>query len=448
MRFISTRDDTRCVNFERAVLDCMPQDGGLYVPQDFADLRRWVLYTNEQTTFSSIAGALTSACVNNEFSPIICEAIAVKAFLFSPVLKQISDHLFALELFHTPTGSHKDFGVSFLVNCLETILAMRDDRAKAVILGATTGELGASVASAIRGKKHVKAVLVYPAGCARGLNESDYALSAASGGKGLEGNVFPIEIEGSEEDCCQIVRELFADRAFAAENHLTVANTANIGRLMPQMFFYPYAFSRLKAHVRGDIYYAATPGNYSNLVAGLYGWKLSLPVNGFICPASPELTVDALGQCVVPDNLVPLQKRERADPASPSNIERLENIFHNNALMLKNLVFVSKVDSFQTEEACRALFTQYGILADEYTSSAYAASQALKDLTSDDDSSIVLVERDHPSLSASFISHATGEAPILPKHVAAALTPSKTPLPPQKLTQARATITKIITALN
>ena len=90
----------------------MPEDGGLYVPSDFADLRRWLLYTDENTTFASIAGALTSSQIKEEFSPIISETIATKAFSFEPVLKKLDDNLFALELFHTPTGSHKDFGIS------------------------------------------------------------------------------------------------------------------------------------------------------------------------------------------------------------------------------------------------------------------------------------------------------------------------------------------------
>ena len=158
MKFTSTRDSSVSVNFSQAVLDCMPQDGGLYIPQDFADLRRWILYTNENTTFASIAGALTSAFINNEFSPIICETIATKAFPFSPKLRKIDERLFTLELYHTPTGSHKEFGISYLVNCLETILTMKGSTA--TFLDASVGELGASLARVIRGKKNIKAVLL------------------------------------------------------------------------------------------------------------------------------------------------------------------------------------------------------------------------------------------------------------------------------------------------
>ena len=96
MKFLSTRNRNNTVNFENAVLNCMPSDGGLYVPEDFADLRRWLLYTDEKTSFSNIAGTLTSACINDEFSPIICETIASKAFFFQPEIFPLQKNIFTL----------------------------------------------------------------------------------------------------------------------------------------------------------------------------------------------------------------------------------------------------------------------------------------------------------------------------------------------------------------
>ena len=415
MKFNSTRDSQHFVNFERAVTDCMPADGGLYIPSESPDLRRWILYTHEKTPFASIAGALTSACINDEFSPIICETIATRAFPFEPKLTKLTDRFFTLELCNTPTGSHKDFGISYLVNCMETIFQLKGGFA--TFLDASIGELGASLARALRGKKYLKAVLLYPKGAPRGLAESDYVWNG--------GNIYPIEIDGTEADCHRLVREVFSDRALVEQYHLTVANTANIGRLMPQTFFYPYAFSRLKKDVHSDIYYAMAPGNYSNLVAGLYSWRLSLPLNGFICPTTDELILDMQGQCAVMDRMVPFAQREGADPASPSNLERLEDVFHNNSLMLKNLVFPVQVSETQVDDACRELFMKYGLFADRLTSSAYAAARNNQELTDDDEGVVVLVVRDHPALSADYIKHATGESPVLPANVAEALAPTQ-----------------------
>lgn len=412
MRFVSTRDSSNCVNFEKAVLDCMPRDGGLYVPQNFADLRRYLLYMDGKASFANIAGTLTSACINDEFSPIICEAIATKAFTFEPKLRRLDDRLFALELYHTPTGSHKDFGISYLVNCLETILTMNGK--KAVFLDASVGELGASLARAIRGKKNLKAVLIYPRGFVRGLSDEDFIWNG--------GNVLPVEVEGTEHICHQIVRDFFADRNLVEKYNLTVANTANIGRLLPQMFFYPYAFSRLKEQVNGDIFYAMPCGNYSNLVAGLYSWRLSLPVNGFICPSTDEIKADLSGSCQIMDSMVPLKDREGADPASPSNLERLEEIFSAYSLMLKHFVFPADVTDEEAENASRKLFLDYNIYADKWSSCAFAAASEKHEMTDEDEASTVLVMRDHPALSSPWIRHAIGEAPEMPERISRALT--------------------------
>ncbi|MCR4821653.1 MAG: pyridoxal-phosphate dependent enzyme [Treponema sp.] len=411
MKFISTRNSSNVVNFEKSVLNCMPKDGGLYVPEDFADLRKWLLYTDEKTSFSSIGGTLTSACINDEFSPIICETIATKAFPFSPKIRRLDNNLFTLELYHTPTGSHKDFGISYLVNSLETILTMKDENA--LFLDATVGELGASLARAIRGKKHLKALLLYPKGFVRGIEEEDLIWNG--------GNVLPLEIEGSEHNCHEIVREIFADRNLVERYHLTIANTANIGRLMPQTFFYPYAFSRIKNQVNGDIFYAMPCGNYSNLVAGLYSWRLSLPVNGFICPASKEIKVDLEGNCEIMDSIVKLSDREIADPASPSNLERLEEIFTTNSLMLRHFIYPAQVTKDECEKACRKLFMDYNVYGDKSTSMAYAAALKKSEMIEEDDASLVLVMRDHPALNTEFIRHTLGEAPEMPERIARAL---------------------------
>lgn len=413
MKFTSTRAQSTSVGFASAILNCMPEDGGLYVPYQTEDLRRWILYMDEKTKFSSIAGTLTSAFINDEFSPIICETIATNAFKFSPEIKPLDDGLFSLELFHTPTGVHRDFGISFLASCIETIQQLKGG--ESVFLDVTSGELGASLALALRGKKHVKAVLVYPKGTIRGMTESDFLWNG--------GNILPVEVDGNEEDCHKIVRAVFADRKFIDEHKITVANTANIGRLLPQAFFYPYAFSRIKGKVSGAIEYALAPGNYSNVVAGLYAWQLALPLNGFIIPATEALSVDAAGTPILLDSVVPLDKRYSADPSEPSNIERLENVFRANSMMMRHFIYPQSIEKEDVTRAAKELFTKYGIYADRHTARAYAAIKSRKKTQDMDEISTVLIARDSPSLSEDFVRHTLGEVPEMEESVRESLRP-------------------------
>lgn len=407
MRFTSTRNKSISVSFSQAVLDCMPDDGGLYVPFETEDLRRWVLYTDENTTFQSIAGSLTSAFIRDEFSPIICETIVSKAFKFAPEIKMLDKNLFLLELFHGPTGIHKDFGISYLVSCIETIFNLKGGRA--TFLDISTGELGASLAHALKGKKNIKAVLLYPKGTVRGLSDEDLFWNG--------GNMLPIEIDGTEEDCHAIMREIYADKTFARDAFLTVANTANIGRLLPQAFFYPFAFSRIKNKVNSSIFYSLAPGNYSNVVAGLYAWQFALPLNGFVLPETNALSTKPSGEPNLLDSIVPFKQRKPVDPSEPLNLERLENIFSANSTMMRHFIFPMPIDENEVNAAAKELFLKYNVLADRHTARAYASSKNYALSKSDEMGTTVLVARDSPALSAEFVRHTIGETPKMNENI-------------------------------
>ena len=407
MKFVSTRNINNVVSFADAITNCVSPDGGLYVPAYADDLGPWIYYSNDSTSFASMAGALTSALIKDEFSPIISEAIATGAFPFSPVLKQLDESLYELDLFTGPTGSHKDFGVSYLLACLEYTLLMQEK--KAIVVAVSNGEIGSCVSYAMKGKKHIKALLLYAKGKMRGFEESDCVWNG--------GNIYPVEVDGTLDDCNNLVKQLFSNTDLVSQFGLTVANTMNIGRLLPQTFFYMYAFSRLKNKVFGDIFYAMAPGNYGNLVAGLYGWKFSLPVHGFITECTPALNLDSMGQCQLLDSLVPMHKRKPCDPGSPSNLERLEEVFFANPAVLKGMVFPSSVTKDEKIKSAKELYMKYGILADFSTAGAYAAAKKHTEANDTEDSAIVLVYRDHPCFRKDEILFCCGESPKTPDYI-------------------------------
>jgi threonine synthase len=422
MQYVSTRDKTRHVSFFTAITDCMPPDGGLYVPDAEEDFRQWTLYINEKTPFTSIAGSLTSALIHEEFSPNISEAIATNAFHFSPELRQLDDSLFLLELFHGPTGCYKDFGVFYLISCLEYSLLMRNK--EALVVAVTPKMSAASLVSALRGKKRMTALLLFAKGTMMGFEDADCTWNG--------GNIFPVEVQGTEEDCFRLARELFARRDLVDKYGLTVANTANIGRILPETFLYTFAFSRLKSKINGDIFYALQTENHGNLVAGLYSWRLSLPVNGFITNCTPDFSVDMSGHAEITDAIIPLAKRESVNPARPSNLERLEDMFLANPAVIKGLVFPTRVTASDTESAWKELFTKYGLVAEPGTATAYAAAKKRDELIHAEDSATVLVSENHSGFFSQQIAQWYGEEILLPEEYArnmVAVTPKKCILP-------------------
>lgn len=412
MILTSTRNPEIKVPFSKGIINSIPQDGGLYVPSNLQDLRRWIMYTDENTSFQNIAGTLTSAFINEEFSPIICEKIATEAFPHEPVLKQLDDNLFTLELYHGFTGCHRDYGVSYLCSLLETMLTMNGG--SAIFLDYTRGELGSILAKTLKGKKNLKAVLLCKKGEYRGLKKEDLYWNG--------GNIYPLEVEGDNGK--DLIREVFADTAFSEEYNLTVANTANFGRLMGHFFFFPYAFSRIKNKVHSDIYYALAPGNYSNLVAGLYSWRFALPLGGFVLPSTGALTTDTRGSTLLLDSIVSMEKRSKTDPSDPSNLERLEDIFSANSLMIRNFVYPSAVTNEEVDQAAKELFIKYGVFADRHTGRAYAALKNRSEEIFEDEGTAVLIARDDPALSQSYCRHTIGEVPEQSEMIKEALKPT------------------------
>lgn len=413
MKFTSTRNSNLKVSFSQAVRDCIPDDGGVFVPSSIEDMRRWIYYIDETTSFASIAGSLTSALMHEEFSPIICETIATAAFPVEPVVKQLDGSLFMTEMYHGFTGCHRDYGVSYLVSYLETTLQFKGG--KAVFLDFTHGGLGALLSKILKGKKNIKAVLVYQKGTVRGLDEESLAWN--------DGNIYPVEMEGSEAEIKAAISEVFADREFVQTNGLTVANTTNVCRLLGQIFFFPYSFAQVKKKFNGEFYYAMGAGNYGSLMAGLYSWRFALPVNGFYVPSTTALARSANGSPVVLDSLVDLKVRGETNPAIPANLERLESFFGKNEMMMRNFIYPCDVSEEQRDAAAKELYMKYGIFADKETASAYAVVKENCSEVFDEDGAFILTAYNHPSLSSDYCRHVIGEAPEMPDEIKASFVP-------------------------
>lgn len=413
MQFTSTRNSNLKVSFSQAVRDCIPDDGGVFVPSSIEDMRRWIYYIDETTSFASIAGSLTSALMHEEFSPIICETIATAAFPVEPVVKQLGGSLFMTEMYHGFTGCHRDYGVSYLVSYLETTLQLKGG--KAVFLDFTHGGLGALLSKILKDKKNIKAVLVYQKGTVRGLDEESLVWNG--------GNIYPVEMEGSEAEIKAAIYEVFADREFVQTNGLTVANTTNVCRLLGQIFFFPYSFAQVKKKFNGEFYYAMGAGNYGSLMAGLYSWRFALPVNGFYVPSTTALARSANGSPVVLDSLVDLKVRGETNPAVPANLERLESFFGKNEMMMRNFIYPCDVSEEQRDAAAKELYMKYGIFADKETASAYAVVKENCSEVFDEDGAFILTAYNHPSLSSDYCRHVIGEAPEMPDEIKASFVP-------------------------
>lgn len=408
MNFISTRNSKDEVSFFSAITDCIPSDGGLYVPSKQVDLHPWIKLLRNTDSFESIAGNFTSSMLMEEFSPVVCERIASAAYgNYSPHFKQIDEQLFLLDLFHGPTGCHRDFSFLWLASVLEHVLTISGGYA--TVLATGTNKNGRSMAAAFGDKKRLKTVLIHPKGCAKGIPENTLAENG--------GSVYSVEIEGGLQEAETLIRSVYADKELVKKHKLTIANTVNIGIVLPKIFFYAFAFSRLKKQKIGEIYYAMHSGSYGNLAAGIYAWKSSLFLNGFITDSTDELQGDNEHGCFCKTEGIPLAERSAADPVSPSNIERLEQIFQLSPAVMKALIFPQKVDRSTCFNLTKQAYRQYGIMLDESSAAAYASIMKSGMLKRKGKEAFILIAKDHPSFEIDYITEACGTPPFIPVYI-------------------------------
>jgi threonine synthase len=410
MHFRSTRAHEPQVSFKDAVLRCLPGDGGLYVPSAVMDLRQFFLYMGEDTSYPELAATVAPALLQGELNPFSASRVAESAFDFEPELVQLDERFSLLKLYNGPTGVFKDFGIAFIAAVLEELLK---NSGHAMILSAVRGDTGASMAQAFRKRPGIYSVMLYPSGQIRGIDPRSFVTRG--------GNIIPIQVRGTFDDCQRLVTEAILDRPFAERHGLTSANTINPGRLLPQTFYFLYAFIKLKKQLKGDLLFSVPSGNFGNLIAGLYAWKFGMPVNGFI--AAMNIT-NAFGDYIQGKQFRPHPAVNTNSPAldvgSPSNFDRLAAFYGEAPAVMRNMVHPEIVRDGDTEKAISGVWSRYGQLLDPHGAVAFAgAERLLASEGMDDKTHAVILATGHPAREGELVSRCTGETVELPEKLAA-----------------------------
>ena len=366
MRFHSTGSPgAAAASFREAVLGCLPDDGGLYVPEGAIDLRQFLLYMDEETSFPDLVATLTPALFEGELDPFAASRVARSAFDFEPELVRLDDDFSLLNLYNGPTGFFNDFGTSYLAAVIEE---MAKSSGEVIVLAAARSDSGASMARAFAGRKGIYAVLVYPPGPIRGIDPA----SLVSNG----GNILPIRVNGTFDDCQNLISRAILNRRFSGRYNVTSSNTINPGRLLPQVFYYIYAFIKAKRRLSGDIVFGVPCGNFGNLVAGLYAWKFGLPVSGFVAAMNRN---DNLGDFFRGRDFSPRPIVATNSPAldvgTPSNMSRIASFYRDAPAVMRGMVYPASVDDGFTVETMGSVWRKYGLHVDPHTAVAFAAAE-------------------------------------------------------------------------
>ncbi len=384
MNYYSLTNKNNKSSFEDAVIKGIAPDRGLYFPENITPLpseffKNITKYSNEEIAFKVIQQFVGDEIPKSVLKDIIKETIDFKF----PVVK-VEDAIYSLELFHGPTMAFKDVGARFMARCLGYFNRDKKDE-KVTVLVATSGDTGGAVANGFLGVKGVDVVILYPSGKVSNVQEKQLTT--------LGQNIVALEVDGVFDDCQEMVKTAFLDREITDQRTLTSANSINVARWLPQMFYFFFAYKQLK-HKEKGLVFSVPSGNFGNICAGLMAQQLGLPVHQFV--ASTNIN-DVVPNFFKSKKYTPQPSKQTIsnamDVGNPSNFIRIQEIFNNDFEQLSKHVSSFSFDDNATRKAMKKIHHTTGYVADPHGAVGYLG---LKKYIQQQDLQGVFLETAHP----------------------------------------------------
>ncbi|MBC9798395.1 threonine synthase [Sinomicrobium weinanense] len=363
MKYYSLNHKSEQASFKEAVIRGLAPDKGLYFPEsvpplDPAFIEDLENQSNEEIAYRAIAPFAGDEIPENELRRIVGETLS-----FDFPLQEIEENVHSLELFHGPTMAFKDVGARFMARCLGYFNRdKKQDTGKVTVLVATSGDTGGAVASGFLGVKGVDVIILYPKGKVSDIQERQLTT--------LGQNITALEVNGTFDDCQDMVKNAFLDDSLSAKN-LTSANSINVARWLPQMFYFFFAYKQLKDKSK-DVVFTVPSGNFGNICAGIMARKLGLPVDHFVAATNINDTVPQYLQSGVYTPKPSRQTISNAmDVGNPSNFVRIQHLFDNDLDALKAGFSSYSFTDKATRDAMSQIYKKSGYIADPHGAVGY-----------------------------------------------------------------------------
>lgn len=361
MKFYSTHNRDYCVSFEEAVRQGLSPDGGLFMPEKINQLPSSFWSEFRSMSFADMAFHVASAFLDSANDDKLKQTI-IRTLTFDAPLVQIKENLFVLELFHGPTLAFKDFGARFLANTLGNF---KEEGKNITVLVATSGDTGGAVANGFLDVPGTEVIILFPSGKVSDMQERQFTT--------LGKNVTAVEVEGTFDDCQNMVKRAFHDDEIKRTRNLTSANSINIARLLPQMFYYFRAFQQLQIEEGRPVYVSVPSGNFGNLTAGIMSGRMGLPVHHFIAGTNVN---DIVPEYLHTGKFSPRSSvatiSNAMDVGNPSNFSRILDLFGNDRNAMQKVISGYRVSEDETRVSLREM-SDSGYLVDPHGAVAYSS---------------------------------------------------------------------------
>ena len=361
MKYYSLNRSCPESNFENAVRKGLAPDRGLYYPKTINKLSNTFFNEIENLSNLEIAYRGIEQFVGLEIPKHELKSIIEETINFDFPLERIENSISTLELFHGPTMAFKDVGARFMARCLRYF--NKNQKNEITVLVATSGDTGGAVANGFYGVEGIKVVILYPKGKVSQVQEKQLTT--------LGKNITAFEVNGTFDDCQDMVKRAFLDNEISSTKELTSANSINIARWLPQMFYFMFAYKKLK-QINKQIVFSVPSGNFGNICAGMIAQQLGFPFKKFIASNNAN---DVVIRYLNSNSYNPkptIQTISNAmDVGNPSNFTRIMEIYENDYNKIKsNLCGYSFLDN-QTKNAITDVYKNTGYVMDPHAAIGY-----------------------------------------------------------------------------
>lgn len=422
MKYISTRNKKIKVSAQEAIVQGLSSDGGLFVPSEFPVFLEKELRLLMSTDYRGKAEYILSCYLPDFDKADIKNIVKASVVKFedqtpSPVVK-LDETLYVMELWHGPTAAFKDLALTILPNLITSAQKIEKVKEKLLILAATSGDTGKAAIEGFSNVEGTAAIAIFPDQNVSRLQKLQMITQEGN-------NVGAIGINGNFDDTQRAVKQIFNDpeaqEYFLKKGYrLSSANSINLGRLLPQIVYYFSSYLDLveaeEIELGDKINYVVPSGNFGNILAGYYAYKMGLPINKLICASNSnnvlteflnegrydarrelQKTISPSMDIIISSNTERLifELSGRDDKLTAERMKQLSsdknyNLSEQELAQIESIFYADYTDDEGTRESLFNIFEEYGYLADPHTAVAFTVYNSYLAATGDDTKTVVV----------------------------------------------------------
>jgi threonine synthase len=372
----STNGSAERASFGKALLKGLAPDNGLYMPDFIPPIDKDTLRHLGGKSYQEIALLVAENLLKDEIPHTALEYMVQDAYNFPVPIEPIVDRQYVMRLDQGPTASFKDFAARMMARLMQYFLQQQNQ--KMLILTATSGDTGSAIANAFYGLDNIQVLILFP--------EQEVTPRQRKQMTTLRQNIRTIALQGKFDDCQSLVKQAFMDDELAPLN-LSSANSINIGRLLPQSFYYFYAWSQLADTPSLEpIIFSVPSGNFGNMMGGLLALRMGLPVDKFIVVTNENDEVPLYWQTGKYSTIVPSRNciSSAMNVGHPSNMARVIALYGGmmdekgnitrepDVTRMHKDIYAVSISDAQTAGMLQACYEKHGVLLEPHGATGWA----------------------------------------------------------------------------